>query len=211
MSSGGITWIADEDISWLGYFIKLARGLTGEELTARLAATGGPVPVEATTGPRAEELIDELDAERGDSDSIAVRYGDHAGLGFAVAYGHWPSVLGPAYHDGTSRNGAHVFELYYEKQNPKVPPPAFAYFHDDSYVCGFDMYMSTWSQEITGPGADLVRADIVAAGIPEEKERDRAHRASLAVLEQRFDLALPRDLILDASLPTALVRGQQPR
>ncbi|WP_330358261.1 hypothetical protein [Streptomyces chartreusis] len=211
MSSGGITWIADEDISWLGYCIKLARGLTGEELTARLAATGGPVPVEATTGPRAEELIDELDAERGDSASIAVRYGDHAGLGFAVAYGHWPSVLGPAYHDGASRNGAHVFELYYEKQNPKVPPPAFAYFHDDSYVCGFDMYMNTWSQEITGPGADLVRADIVAAGIPEEKERDTAHRASLAVLEQRFELALPRDLILDASLPTALVRGQQPR
>ncbi|MFF4053998.1 hypothetical protein ACFYZ5_46275 [Streptomyces chartreusis] len=211
MSSGGITWIADEDISWLGYCIKLARGLTGEELTARLAATGGPVPVEATTGPRAEELIDELDAERGDGASIAVRYGDHAGLGFAVAYGHWPSVLGPAYHDGTSRNGAHVFELYYEKQNAKVPPPAFAYFHDDSYVCGFDMYMNTWSQEITGPGADLVRVDIVAAGIPEEKERDTAHRASLAVLEQRFELALPRDLILDASLPTALVRGQQPR
>ncbi|MFB6638868.1 hypothetical protein ACFCYF_16600 [Streptomyces chartreusis] len=211
MSSGGITWIADEDISWLGYCIKLARGLTGEELTARLAATGGPVPVEATTGPRAEELIDELDAERGDGASIAVRYGDHAGLGFAVAYGHWPSVLGPAYHDGTSRNGAHVFELYYEKQNPKVPPPAFAYFHDDSYVCGFDMYMNTWSQEITGPGADLVRVDIVAAGIPEEKERDTAHRASLAVLEQRFELALPRDLILDASLPTALVRRQQPR
>ncbi|MGW6788506.1 hypothetical protein [Streptomyces chartreusis] len=211
MSSGGITWIADEDISWLGYCIKLARGLTGEELTARLAATGGPVPVEATTGPRAEELIDQLDTERGDSDSIAVRYGDHAGLGFAVAYGHWPSVLGLAYHDGTSRNGAHVFELYYEKQNPKVPPPAFAYFHHDSYVCGFDMYMSTWSLEITGPGADLVRADIAAAGIPEEKERDTAHRSSLAVLEQRFELALPRDLILDASLPTALVRGQQPR
>lgn len=73
------------------------------------------------------------------------------------------------------------------------------------------MYMYTWSQEITGPGADLIRADIVAAGIPEEVERDTAHRASLAVLEQRFELALPRDLILDASLPTAIVRGQQPR
>ncbi|MEJ8668115.1 hypothetical protein WKI71_04620 [Streptomyces sp. MS1.AVA.1] len=106
MSSGGITWIADGDISWLGYCIKLARGLTGEQLAARLAAPGGPVPVEATTGPQAEELIDELDAERGDADSIAVRYGDHAGLGFALAYGHWPSVLGPAYHDGTSRDGS---------------------------------------------------------------------------------------------------------
>ncbi|MER7496450.1 hypothetical protein ABT033_28125 [Streptomyces pharetrae] len=186
-----------------------ARGLTGEQLTARLAATDGPVPVQATTGPQAEALIDELDAERGDTDSIAVRYGD--GLGFAVAYGHWPSVLGPAYHDGTSRDGVHVFELYYEKQNPKVPPPAFAYFHDDHYVCGFDLYMDSWSQEITGPGADLIRPDIIAAGIPEESNRDTAHRASLAVLEQRFELALPRNLILDASLPTALVRGQQPR
>ncbi|EPJ36013.1 hypothetical protein STAFG_6930 [Streptomyces afghaniensis 772] len=78
-------------------------------------------------------------------------------------------------------------------------------------MCGFDMYMHTWSQEITGPGADLIRAEIDAAGIPEQRERDTAHRASLAVLEQRFELALPRDLILDASLPTALVRGQQPR
>ncbi|HZH27339.1 MAG TPA: hypothetical protein VEY95_09160 [Azospirillaceae bacterium] len=63
-----------------------------------------------------------------------------------------------------------------------------------------------WSQEITGPGADLI-----AAGIPEERNRHTAHRASLAVLEQRFELALPRSLILDASLPTALVRRQQPR
>ncbi|CCK31872.1 hypothetical protein BN159_7493 [Streptomyces davaonensis JCM 4913] len=211
MSSGGITWIADEDTSLLGYCIKLTQGLTGEQLAARLAGPGGPVPVQAATGPQAEALIDGLDAERGDADSIAVRYGDHTGLGFAIAYGHWPSVLGPAYHDGTSRNGAHVFELYYEKQNPKVPPPAFAYFHDDRYVCGFGMYMRTWSQEITGPGADVVRAEIVAAGIPEERERDTAHRASLAVLEQRFELALPRDLFLDASLPTALVRGRQPR
>ncbi|MFE2672884.1 hypothetical protein [Streptomyces hygroscopicus] len=147
----------------------------------------------------------------GDTDSIAVRYGDHAGLGFAIAYGHWPSVLGPAYHDGTSQDGAHVFELYYEEQNPKVPPPVFAYFHDDRYVCGFNMYMYTWSQEITGPGADLIRADVIAAGIPEERKRDTAHRASLAVLEQRFELALPRDLILGASLPTALLRGQQLR
>ncbi|WP_405524428.1 hypothetical protein [Streptomyces canus] len=211
MSSGGITWIADEDISWLGYCIKLARGLTGEQLAARLAVGGGPVPVQATTGPQVEELIDGLDAERGDTDSIAVRYGDYAGLGFAVAYGHWPSVLGPAYHDGTSRDGVHVFELYHEKQNPKVPPPSFAYFHDDHYACGFDMYMHTWSQEITGPGADLIRADIIAAGIPEERTRGTAHRASLGVLERRFELALPSDLILGASLPTALVRGQQPR
>ncbi|GHE53583.1 hypothetical protein GCM10018785_23910 [Streptomyces longispororuber] len=68
--------------------------------------------------------------------------------------------------------------------------------------------MHTWSQEVTGPGADLVRADIVAAGIPEETERDTAHRASLAVLEQRFELALPRELILGAPRPTALVGGQ---
>ncbi|MFJ5780312.1 hypothetical protein [Streptomyces sp. NPDC093094] len=203
--------MADEDISWLGHCIKPARGLSGEQLAARLAAGGGPVPVRATTGPQAEELVDRLDAERGDTDSIAVRHGDHAGLGFAVAYGHWPSVLGPAYHDGTSRDGVHVFEFYCEKQNPKAPPPVFAYFHDDHYVCGFDMYMHTWSQEITGPGADLVRADVVAAEIPEERKRDTAHRASLAVLERRFELALPRDLILGVSLPTALVRGQQPR
>nr|WP_252981212.1 hypothetical protein [Streptomyces chartreusis] len=126
MSSGGITWIADEDISWLGYCIKLARGLTGEELTARLAATGGPVPVEATTGPRAEELIDELDAERGDSDSIAVRYGDHAGLGFAVAYGHWPSVLGPRTttgHPGTAPTSSSCTTRSRTRRSRRPPSP----------------------------------------------------------------------------------------
>lgn len=75
---------------WLGYCIKLAPGLTGEQLAARLAAAVGPVPVQATTGPQAEELIEALDAERGETDSDALRYCNNAALGFAVDHDSRP-------------------------------------------------------------------------------------------------------------------------
>jgi hypothetical protein len=64
-----------------------------------------------------------------------------------------------------------------------------------------------------GPALErLFRTVCCPANIePEEQKKDTAHRASLTVLEQRFELVLPRNLVLGAPLPTALVRGQQPR
>lgn len=97
-----------------------------------------------------------------------------------------------------------------EKENPKLPPPIFSYFHDEHYLCGFDMYMNTWSTEITGSSPELVRDDVLAAGIPDETQRDTAHTKSLTIVENRFRLTLPKEQVLHGTLPTALVRGQAP-
>lgn len=95
--------------------------------------------------------------------------------------------------------------------DPESPPPSFAYFHDDQYVCGFDMYIHTWSHEITGPGADLIRTGLSR---PESRRRGEGTRRTVPLSpcwSSAFELALPRDLILGTSLPTVLVRDQQPR
>ncbi|MER5494276.1 hypothetical protein [Streptomyces sp. NPDC002490] len=138
----------------------------------------------------------------------AVRYGTHGDLAFTVAHGYWPGELGPGYSDHLSRNkGEEVFVLYDETQNPKVPPPQFQFYRDGEYACGFHMYMYTWSREVTGPDAALVQADIEAAGIRNEAQRETAHLKSLTIIENRFDLALPMGQILHDLLPTALVHG----
>ncbi|MDQ8704526.1 DUF6461 domain-containing protein [Streptomyces sp. LHD-70] len=208
MKDDGIAWIADADLSWLGYCVTLSRGLTPEQLVARLAGDRTPAPLGEHSAAEVEALLGQRDRERGTCDSIAVRYGEVGGLAYAVAYGdNWPGNMGPGYTDGLSDGGADVFQLYWEMENPKLPPPAFAYFRDGEYMCGFDMFMHSWSHEITGPRSDLVRGDVEAAGIPAETDRDTAHRKSLTVVEERFGLTLPKELVLGGKLPAALIAG----
>ncbi|GAA4682649.1 hypothetical protein [Streptomyces youssoufiensis] len=124
------------------------------------------------------------------------------GLGVQAPIGVDRGGLSP-----TGEGGEEVFELYYETQNPKVPPPQFTFYRDGEYACGFHMYMHTWSHEVTGPDAALVQADIEAAGIHNEDRRESAHLTSLTVIEKRFTLTLPMNQILHGSLPAALVHG----
>ncbi|MEU5092270.1 DUF6461 domain-containing protein [Streptomyces sp. NPDC021356] len=204
----GITWIAHSNISWLGYCITLARGMEPEELVRRLAGEKAPAPLGQRTAAELERYLSQRDQERGNAGTIAVRYGAVADLAFAIADGHWPGEMDLGISDGLSQDGAHVFRLYYEKENPKLPPPTFSYFHDGRYMCGFDMYMYTWSVEITGAHPGLVKEAVLTAGIPGETERDVAHTKSLAIVENQFQLTLPRGQVLDEALPTALIRGQ---
>ncbi|MFF0450895.1 hypothetical protein ACFYT4_31710 [Streptomyces sp. NPDC004609] len=141
---------------------------------------------------------------------LAVRYGTDGDLSFAVAYGQWPGEMGPGYTDGLSVRDDHVFQLYYGTQNPKLPPPEFSYFHGGVYTCGFQMYMHTWSHEITGPRPDLLRDAVQAAGIPTEDNRNTAHAKSLTVVEKTFRLSLPRHKVLHQAIPAALIKGQTP-
>ena len=202
----GITWIASNEISWLGHCITLARDVEPEELVSRLARNQEPEALGQHTGYDLQIYLDRLDREQGRCDSIAVRYGASGGLSFAVADGQWPGYMGPGYTEGLSRDGAHVFQLYDEQENPKLPPPTFSYLHDDRYVCGFDMYMHTWSSEIKGSNPELLHDDILAAGIPDETDSDAAHAKSLALVESRFQLTLPKELVLHGELPAALIR-----
>ncbi|MFF2852806.1 DUF6461 domain-containing protein [Streptomyces sp. NPDC058001] len=208
MNDDGIAWIARTDLSWLGYCITVARGLPPEQLVTRLAGDQAPAPLGEHTAAEVEARLARRDRERGTSDSIAVRYGEAGGLAFAVAHGdNWPGRMGPGYTDGLSDGGADVFQLYWEKENPKLPPPVFTYFHDGQYMCGFDMFMA-WSLEISGPRPDLIRGDVETAGIPGETDRDTAHRKSLTVVEERFRLTLPKEPVLHGQLPAALIAGQ---
>ncbi|WP_327323425.1 DUF6461 domain-containing protein [Streptomyces sp. NBC_01210] len=206
----GIGWIARDEIAWIGYCITLARGLEPEELVRRLATDSAPLPLGHYTGYDLNTYLDQREGERRQNDSIAVRYGASGDLAFAVADGYWPGEMNTGPLHGVSKDGAHVFRLYYESQNPKLPPPDFSYFHDGHYLCGFDMYMHTWSHEITGSRPDLVSAAVQAAGIPDENRRDVSHAKSLAVVEEQFSLTLPKEQVLHGALPAALIKGQVP-
>ncbi|WP_328754282.1 hypothetical protein OHA28_12255 [Streptomyces sp. NBC_00269] len=75
-------------------------------------------------------------------------------------------------------------------------------------MCGFDMFMHTWSQEIAGTRPDLIRSEVENAGIPTETDRNVAHLESLKIVESRFHLNLPKELVLYGELPAALIAGQ---
>ncbi|MGW6399160.1 hypothetical protein [Streptomyces sp. NPDC055134] len=69
--------------------------------------------------------------------------------------------------------------------------------------------MHTWSHDITGSRPDLVGAALQAAGVADEDTRDTAHTKSLAVVEEQFQLTLPKEQVLHGKLPAALIRGQE--
>ncbi|MWA16104.1 hypothetical protein [Streptomyces sp. BA2] len=122
-------------------------------------------------------------------------------LPFAVAYGDWPGYTGPGFTDGLSR-GTRIFQLYYESENPKVPPPSFSYFHQETYMCGFDLCSFP---DVGGTAPELILRDVQAAGIEGEEDRDAAHVRSLSVVEDRFGLSLPRMQMLEGLLPAATI------
>jgi hypothetical protein len=206
----GVAWLARENLTWLGYCVTLARGVEPEELVRRLAGDEPPVELGDHSADELLGFLARRDRDRGRDDSVAVRYGTSADLSYAVAYGEWPGRMGPGYTDRLSVQGDHVFQLSYETQNPKLPPPEFSYFRDGAYVCGFQMYMHTWSHEITGPRPELLAEAVRAAGIPDEADRGAAHAKSLAVVEETFRLTLPREQVLHQAVPAALIKGQSP-
>ncbi|MDI3384838.1 DUF6461 domain-containing protein [Streptomyces sp. B-S-A8] len=178
--SEGIAWIARADLSEFGYCVTLARGIGPEELVARLAHGH---EVEALGQLTADDLEDRLETD--DSESFAVRYGQtDGGLSFAVAHGAWPGEMGPGYTDGLSDGGAEVFQLYYEAENPKLPPPSFTYMRDGEHLCTFSMY----TREVQGESPELE-----AAG------------KALTIAGERFGLTLPKETVLQGELPTAII------
>ncbi|MEV6758432.1 hypothetical protein [Streptomyces sp. NPDC051214] len=191
-----LTWLANSDVTWAGYCVTLARGLKPDELVRRLARDE-PGPLGEYTGGTLEDFLGRRDAPA----RAAVRYGSSAGLSFAVAYGDWPGSTGPGFTDGLSRE-AHIFQLSYESENPKVPPPSFSYFHQETYLCGFDLCPFP---DVRGIAPELILRDVQAAGIAGEEDRDAAHAKSLSVLEARFGLSLPRRQILEGLLPAATI------
>ncbi|MFI9604787.1 DUF6461 domain-containing protein [Streptomyces sp. NPDC052043] len=195
---GGIQWLVEQD-DWQ-HSVVFARGITPEELGLRMGGVPGSV-VSPMTDAEAWNMV--LDLATADDD--VVRVGAHGGWSFAVEYG-----LG----DGAqrlvdiSRNGVEVVHL-----DPSVdhPPAMFSYARDGVDVCSFGIGEECWRW---GVQRDFLLAELVAAGVlysdgqyarPEDESYRDRDRHTLAIIETRFDLSLPRDVWESERLPAFVI------
>jgi hypothetical protein len=184
---GGIQWLVEQD-DWQ-HSVVFARGVTPEELGLRMGGVRGSV-ISPITDVEAWNMV--LDLSTADED--VVRVGAHGGWSFAVEYG-----LG----DGAqrlvdiSRDGVEVVHLH-----PSVdhPPAMFSYARDGVDVCSFGIGEECWRW---GVQPDLLLPELVAAGVlhsdgeyalPEDESYRDRDRRTLAIIETRFGLSLPRDV-----------------
>ncbi|MFD7909388.1 DUF6461 domain-containing protein [Streptomyces sp. NPDC059752] len=189
----GIRWLAGWDQWFAG--LTFARGIAPDELAARLGALPGLHP----------GSLGALDAwsmvtETVDGDGVA-RVGRWGGWAFAVEHGQ---PAGAERLAEVSRGGVEAVHLDPQRDHP---PKQFAYARDGELVCCFALGEECWRG---GHRPDFLLPELIAAGVltPEgacarpadEADADR-DRHTLAVVERRFGLSLPRHLIADAPLP----------
>lgn len=198
MDGGGIQWLVDQD-DWR-HCVVFARGITPEELGLRMGGVPGSV-VSPITGTEAWDMV--LDLATDDDD--VVRVGARGGWSFAVEYGLGDS--GEKLAD-VSRNGVEVVHL-----NPSVdhPPAMFSYARDGVDVCRIGIGEEVWRW---GDQPDLLLPELVAAGVlhpdgeyarpDSESYRDR-DRHTLALIETRFGLSLPRNEVENERLPAFII------
>ncbi|WP_327733897.1 DUF6461 domain-containing protein [Streptomyces nojiriensis] len=189
----GIRWLADWDQWFAG--LTFARGIAPDELAARLGALPGVHP-----GPLGALDAWSMVTETVDGDGVA-RVGRWGGWSFAVEHGQ---PAGAERLAEISRGGVDAVHL---DPQPDHPPKQFAYARDGELVCCFGLGEECWRG---GHRPDFLLPELIAAGIltPDgacarpaaEADADR-DRHTLAVVERRFGLSLPRHLIADAPLP----------
>lgn len=190
---GGIQWLAH----WDGWFVSLtfARGIGPEELAARLGALPDIHP-----GPLGALDAWSMVTETVDGDGVA-RVGTWGGWSFAVEHG---MPAGAERLAEISRAGVEAVHL---DPQPDHPPRQFAYARDGELVCCFGLGEECWRG---GHRPDFLLPELVAAKIlspegeylrPEDEPYEERDRLTLAVLEARFALSLPRHLIEDTPLP----------
>ncbi|WP_405786317.1 DUF6461 domain-containing protein [Streptomyces sp. NBC_01367] len=189
----GIRWLAGWDQWFAG--LTFARGIAPDELAARLGALPGLHP-----GPLGALDAWSMVTETVDGDGVA-RVGRWGGWAFAVEHGQ---PAGAERLAEVSRGGVEAVHLDPQRDHP---PKQFAYARDGELVCCFALGEECWRG---GHRPDFLLPELIAAGIltPEgacarpvdEADADR-DRHTLAVVERRFGLSLPRRLIADAPLP----------
>lgn len=189
----GIQWLAD----WDAWYVSLtfARGIGPGELAARLGALPGIRP-----GPLGALDAWSMVTETVDGDGVA-RVGSWGGWSFAVEHG---IPAGAQRLAEVSRSGAEAVHL---DPQPDHPPKQFAYARDGELVCCFGLGEECWRG---GHRPDFLLPELVEAKIltpdggyarPEDEPDEDRDRLTLAVLEHRFGLSLPRRLVEEARLP----------
>ncbi|MER6251840.1 hypothetical protein ABT224_10755 [Streptomyces sp. NPDC001584] len=185
-----------------------------DELVERLAATAFEAVPAVVRRASGEHTAGELaDPDLFDEEDVHLRYGEHAGLSFAVMYGAWWGEFDePA---RVSAGGAHVFQVRFEEDNGKPVPPFFEYYHDRVLACSFNLHLDgSWGYDgIDGDPAVATRvtAAMAEAGLPVagregytgEEDEQRMRRTLLEILGRLFGLSLPRGRILQGALATA--------
>ncbi|MFJ8728651.1 DUF6461 domain-containing protein [Streptomyces bauhiniae] len=198
MTTRGIRWLSE--CEW-HFGVTFAHGITAEELAGRLGAVPGSRP--SVTANAAIMLLT-------DADVGVARIGEAEGWAFAVEYGESHGTR----HDAlkkVSRGEVTAVNL-----DPQAfhPPPMFSCAVDDDLVCSFGLG-EEWRRWGTDP--DLLQVEFEDAGIilPGgeylETSGDRYSQRialSLGVVETRFGLSLPRDQVLDGTLPLAVISGE---
>jgi hypothetical protein len=190
---GGIQWLARWD-SWFAG-LTFARGIAPEELAARLGAVPGLHP-----GPLGAMEAWSMVTETVDGDGVA-RVGSWGGWSFAVEHG---LPAGAERLAEVSRRGVEAVHL---DPQPDHPPKQFAYARDGELICCFGLGEECWRG---GHRPDFLLPELVEAGIltpdggparPDDEPDEDRDRLTLAVLERRFGLSLPRRLMEETPLP----------
>ncbi|MFD4377511.1 DUF6461 domain-containing protein [Streptomyces sp. NPDC058486] len=207
----GITWLAaPRSIAFGGYHVVLARGLTPEELSNRLAENVDDmrciaVAVGDHTGESLEELLDDTFDPYG---GIGLRLGRAGDWAYAVAYGGWQGEFGSL--EPVSRGGVRACLLEYEEENGKPVPPQFVYAHDGRLMSAFNLHLdASWGYQgvVRDPTTAARLQDLLtAAGLPDpELDRREVHRSVLGIVERFLGLSLPKAPIVNGTLPAVML------
>jgi hypothetical protein len=208
----GTAWLAEpQSIAYGGYSVVIAPDLESESLARRIAETARgpyrPRTIGELTGRQVQDLLEGLYG--GVSEGIALRHGELDEWSYVIKYGGWQGEFGSAGRP-VDRGGLHVFHLEYEEENGRPVPPRFTYRHDENLMCAFNLYLDgSWAQGSPEGDPEVVAAvqeRLTAAGLPDDDlDRRAVHRACLEVVQRHFGLTLPRERILEDTLPTLLL------
>ncbi|MEU6240232.1 DUF6461 domain-containing protein [Streptomyces sp. NPDC047024] len=199
MTNRGLRWLVESE--WQ-YSVTFARGITPDELAARLGAPPDGTKPLATAREAAGLLTD--------ADVGVVRTGEAQGWAFAAEYGEAAGTR----HDvlrRISRGGVEAVNL---NPQPFHPPPVFSYAADGELLCSFGLGEE---QRRWGSRPDLLLEELEAAGIilptgdcltVSGARHSLRIAMSLGVIEKRFGMSLPRDPLENGRLPLAVVGGE---
>ncbi|MFI8068042.1 hypothetical protein ACIF85_04530 [Streptomyces sp. NPDC086033] len=208
----GTAWLAEpQSIAYGGYSVVIAPDLESESLARRIAETAPgryrPRPIGELTGRQVQDLLEGLYGEV--REGIALRHGELDEWSYVIKYGGWQGRFGSVGRP-VDRGGLHVFHLEYEEENGKPVPPRFTYRHDENLMCEFNLHLDgSWAHGSPEGDPEVVAAvqeRLTAAGLPDDDlDRRTVHRACLEVVQRHFGLTLPRERILEDTLPTLLL------
>ncbi|MEU1538426.1 DUF6461 domain-containing protein [Actinacidiphila glaucinigra] len=196
-----VEWLAGSEFGPAG--VVLARGISPEELARR--AGGTPGTAVELTGEEAERIIAQTHA----IGSNVLRVGVCGDWAYGVEH-----LTDYANEDASLRASQGGGEAINYRPMAWHPPDRFAYLRDGRLVCAFGMREEA---DRYGDDPDHLVPVLVAGGVltPDGKSypartpgmaRDDSRR-TLRVLAQHFGICMPRESMMEASLPAYVIRG----